>query len=93
MTTLKQLAETIGIPRFNNLTLSMLAGDEEWIHDEIVDPMDQSKSGNETYANQHFGEQLRDGGITESDFPWQALRDYVNTLENHLVINFIIPLS
>lgn len=84
--TLFNLADTLSIEDFNDLVLTYLSGDADWIGESFhnMEPI--------TSEPDNYMEKLAEQGFTYSNFPWEELRNYCSALQSHLQTNYIIQI-
>jgi len=87
MKTLKTLFEDIGtIEAFNDLVMTYLSGDEDYIGESLIE-------GEETTPSpHHYMGILYNKGYRYENFPWKEFRDYCLKVSNYLENELIIPL-
>ena len=86
MKTLQTIVDLIGIQDFNDLVMTFLSGDEDYISDSLIE-------GQEITPSPHcYMEKLYNAGYRESTFPWEDFRSYATQASSYLNHNLIIPL-
>ena len=87
MKTLNDLIETIGIQNFNDMILTFISGDEQYIIDSLIE------GGEITPSPDTYMEELCNAGFTTETFPWNEFREYAIKVLDHLATNLILPLD
>ena len=87
MKNLDDILLLISISDFNDMVMTYLSGDEDYIADSL------HEGGEITHSPQNYMETLSEAGYTNDNFPWPQFRIYCSKVITHLQNNLILQLS